>query len=441
MPMAVQGTVDIRTQFMPGLVSMEDLLTVSVASFRYDMDGIKGEYAGVASQAVTDDQTNYVYLDSGGSLQVSTTGWPGTKHIRLAVVSAQSGSIVSIIDHRAFMATSESGYDEKVKVSADDTTAGFLNGKLTAGTGIVLTEQTPGGDENLEVKLDAHAASHQNGGADEISVAGLSGTLADPQTPSAHATSHQNGGGDQISLAGLTGESATPQPPKAHESSHRDGGADELAHQNLNGAGSNTHAQIDTHLGSTSNPHSVSKAQVGLGDLTNDIQLKRAAGDINSFASKALPVDADVVLLEDSEATWAKKKVTRGNLMPLFGRNEQRAASESESQTTSTTWQQKQKLTTPTLPAGWYAVVFYAEIKSENNTAADRCEVRVTKDDSEELASSAWVYSNYVDFGGLAYFQLISSAAVEIDMDWRRRGGVVNAYVRRSRLWVFRAGN
>jgi hypothetical protein len=32
----------------------------------------------------------------------------------------------------------------------------------------------------------AHAASHENGGADEISVAGLSGVLADPQTPASH---------------------------------------------------------------------------------------------------------------------------------------------------------------------------------------------------------------------------------------------------------------
>lgn len=38
----------------------------------------------------------------------------------------------------------------------------------------------------------AHAASHQNGGADEIIVTGLSGLLADPQTPLAHT----HGGGD-----------------------------------------------------------------------------------------------------------------------------------------------------------------------------------------------------------------------------------------------------
>lgn len=47
----------------------------------------------------------------------------------------------------------------------------------------------------------AHASSHENGGGDEISVAGLSGTLADAQTPTAHASSHQNGGGDEVATA------------------------------------------------------------------------------------------------------------------------------------------------------------------------------------------------------------------------------------------------
>jgi hypothetical protein len=50
---------------------------------------------------------------------------------------------------------------------------------------------------------DAHAPSHQNGGGDEISVAGLSGLLADPQTPTAHAASHASGGGDPVKLDDL----------------------------------------------------------------------------------------------------------------------------------------------------------------------------------------------------------------------------------------------
>ena len=46
--------------------------------------------------------------------------------------------------------------------------------------------------------LNTHKTRHQNGGADEISVAGLSGALADAQTPSAHKASHASGGSDPL---------------------------------------------------------------------------------------------------------------------------------------------------------------------------------------------------------------------------------------------------
>lgn len=99
----------------------------------------------------------------------------------------------------------------------------------------------------------AHATTHQDGGADELSVEGLSGSLADPQlanrlatsttpvaisstaptagqvlqatsttaaswqtppstsTPTAHATSHQDGGTDELNLTGLSGRLQDPQ--------------------------------------------------------------------------------------------------------------------------------------------------------------------------------------------------------------------------------------
>ena len=44
--------------------------------------------------------------------------------------------------------------DEKTKVSSNDTTAGYLNGKLVAGTGISLTENNDGGDETLTIAHD-----------------------------------------------------------------------------------------------------------------------------------------------------------------------------------------------------------------------------------------------------------------------------------------------
>jgi len=56
-----------------------------------------------------------------------------------------------------------------------------------------------------------HASSHENGGSDEIDVTGLSGVLADPQTPAAHATSHQDLGADEINVGGLSGQLADAQ--------------------------------------------------------------------------------------------------------------------------------------------------------------------------------------------------------------------------------------
>ena len=44
-----------------------------------------------------------------------------------------------------------SNTDQSVKVSSNDTTAGFLNGKLLAGEGIDLTEGSDGGDETLTI--------------------------------------------------------------------------------------------------------------------------------------------------------------------------------------------------------------------------------------------------------------------------------------------------
>jgi hypothetical protein len=43
------------------------------------------------------------------------------------------------------------GTDEKVKVTSNDTVAEYLKDKLAAGTGITLTEQNDGGDENLRI--------------------------------------------------------------------------------------------------------------------------------------------------------------------------------------------------------------------------------------------------------------------------------------------------
>lgn len=66
--------------------------------------------------------------------------------------------------------------DQVAKVSANDTTAGFLNGKLVAGSGITFTEDNDGGNETLTI-----AASGGGGGGGSSDITYYTATLADAE--------------------------------------------------------------------------------------------------------------------------------------------------------------------------------------------------------------------------------------------------------------------
>jgi len=61
-----------------------------------------------------------------------------------------------------------------------------------------------------------------------------------------HAARHQDGGADQISLAGLTGETATAQPPKPHASSHESSGSDAIKLDDLADPDDNLDLNVST---------------------------------------------------------------------------------------------------------------------------------------------------------------------------------------------------
>lgn len=69
-----------------------------------------------------------------------------------------------------------------------------------------------------------------------------------------------------------------------------------------------------SHLTDTDNPHLVTNAQVGLGNVTNDAQLKRTAGDFATFAMKTSLSSDDVLIIEDSDASGQKKRITWGTI-------------------------------------------------------------------------------------------------------------------------------
>ncbi len=97
-----------------------------------------------------------------------------------------------------------------VVYDADKKTVGFVEDVTKLDDEVVAIETELGADASgayatvkawltaLTSLLNTHKTRHQNGGADEISVAGLSGLLGDGQTPLAHKTSHSAGGSDAL---------------------------------------------------------------------------------------------------------------------------------------------------------------------------------------------------------------------------------------------------
>jgi hypothetical protein len=95
--------------------------------------------------------------------------------------------------------------DEKAKVSSNDTTAGYLNGKLVAGSNITLTENNNGGNETLTIASTSSGSSltiKEVDGTPSVSdvdtIVVSNGTLTD--NGSGQVTITTGGGGSSISF-------------------------------------------------------------------------------------------------------------------------------------------------------------------------------------------------------------------------------------------------
>ena len=143
------------------------------------------------------------------------------------------------------------------------------------------------------------------------------------------------------------------------------------------------------------------------------------------------------VTVTDAGAGVADVTVSGGG---IYGSEFQQASSDTESSTTATTFQQKLRMTTSSLPSGTYRVAWYYEWKHTNTSHDFVGQVEINDiitimEHKEEPQDSG--DSQYHSHGGFYYHT--GSGILNVDIDYSRSssaGGT--AYIRRARLEIWR---
>lgn len=295
-------------------ISAYSSVTQLQGTFKFSYDG------GVTWFDVADDDTGDIMVLT--KTLTSGSSWVWTVKARAELIRATFTATGASGEAITITGTASSA---PIKPTAPQSSGGG-GGPVTLHA---TTHEDGGSDEinvaNLSGQLAdpqiplGHHTEHELGGSDVVSIAGLSGLSATPQNPRNHHINHENGGVDEINVAGLSGQLADAQPPLSHHATHENGGADEINVAGLSGQLADAQvpsAHAATHHHSTgSDP--LNNDTVGLGNVTNDAQLKRSASDFDTFTLKSTASKDDLVLIEDNSDSLNKKKVPAGQLPNL----------------------------------------------------------------------------------------------------------------------------
>lgn len=245
-----------------------------------------------------------------------------------------------------------------------------------------------------------------------------------------------------------------------------------INHQDLNGAGTNTHSSIDSHIGSTTNPHSTDIGNLGSGTLAElnsaitDATLDDSA-DSRTPSSHALthqnggsdeisvaglsgvladkqdadklqgrdiqdsaPSDGDLLVWSAANSRWEPTS-------QVFGQDYQTEVVETRSTTTSATFQTKTTLTTPALTGtyrvSWHAVIDEAGISDQTETrlynSTDATTLGPVR--SKEMKDS----SDRIDVHGVDHV-IFTGTAKTFEIQYRQQsGGTAGIQNARIEIW------
>lgn len=297
--------------------------------------------------------------------------------------------------------------------------------------------------------------------------------LSDDRDPNAHASSHQNAGGDEISVAGLSGELADNQPPKTHAlgTAHS---TDTLA--NLNAKVSDAtlddssdprtdddaiHDDVTGEINAITAKSSLvsndvfliedsaaayAKKKVTVANLPGGVDTtaihKATAAEISAITQKNTPVDADLLLIEDSAASNVKKRIEIGDLPGGGGggifSEFQSAINESVGSTTSTSWQQRLRITITPATEGQYILILHAQTYCSSSSALNASWMQLELDDTTQLGVNAYTGTTLHASHTFLWTGTLSAATHTFDLDWCRQGTTTTAYIKGARMMLYR---
>lgn len=264
--------------------------------------------------------------------------------------------------------------------------------------------------------------------------------LSDARTPTSHAFAGAEHSASTLASVNTKVSDATlidtadsrlsdARTPTAHALGGAEHSADTLA--NLNSKVSDA-TLIDT-------------GDSRLSDDRNDADAihDNVASEISVVTEKVTPVSGDFLLIEDSAAANVKKRVQVGNLPSggggVFGSEHTYGESLSISSTTSTTYIQKLKVTTASVPAGDYYIAWSGEQLTDKASVAvgHRVQVDDTTTLIEPLHKKVGA-GEWEPFGGSGEVTL-TAAAHDVDLDHLTAAGTgVGSQIRNVRIAIWR---
>jgi len=126
-----------------------------------------------------------------------------------------------------------------------------------------------------------------------------------------------------------------------------------------------------------------------------------------------------------------------GNAVPVFGSEYQYISDETESTTTSTTFQNKLTLTTPLIPAGFYKADITFEVTNESGDKPVVTEITLNGDQLNESLYAPKFEDEYLLTTSFAAQNLTNDVQV-IELNYRSTSEGGTAKIRNARLELFR---